>query len=1194
MMFKKALLTFAVAAWTLAGGSIHADDTDLYLDTTPSGQSPPLVMFSIDYRPNNLSSTVCQDLAVCEDLLIQPGYMPVQDEYTFFDLIRGAMNAVLDQVGGIRIGLMLNHAQGTGNSCTGPQPPGTQCTNGGYIAMGFRGIPGPQDDGFVSCTPFKGSGANLTLAQALESDTFAACDDGRAYFLRKMWNLPLNAVDGTGSISHSYQGKELFLELYRYLRGGPILNGHNGWESYDRSNPFYSETDGSPVDYLNEYGEPLPPGPAHPNDWNLDEDPRHADYEFATGINVLDGTEEYILDSDGFGQVVEGPDARIAWDDTPAPESNAVEDAAGINYISPLVEEDVCTKLYSVNLMFQVSNQEDDSDQVLVDDGIIPPRKKGRGAATSTFPDVISYMNDNDLAPGVAGDQLMTSYFLGADPFYKNLTMEKYASAGGTPAPLPLSESPEELIAILTRVLNEILSVSTTFVAASIPVNSFNRAEVLDQVVLALFQPNPNPADPYWFGNVKKLRLEGLGGTGIPRLVDVTGQPAIATDGRIANTALTFWTNDAYPDVLEADPDASEISGLDGRSVTRGGAGHKTPGFPDDTVGSPKSTNGVGRQVIYDGVISGKSLMLPLNANSETAADTAADFSRARVAAGQPQLTEAQTLKVIQAARGLDVYDDRPNDPDPVYDEAQPWIFGSALHSRPLLINYGARDGHDLQNPLIYVAVGTNDGMFRFIRNTLPDVSAGQKGIGHGREAWAFMPRATMNATEQTVRNEADMLPGASWNNAPNPPYGVDGSPVSYILDENGNGTVDGNDKAYVFFGLRRGGRNYYGLDVTNPENPELMWVIEGGQSPYENLGMTFSTPSVADVYDKSGNKVPGLVFGGGFDPAYDKWGTPAVANYGNSVYVVNALTGELIHEFDQDSHPDFLDPVPSPVAAVDLALSDGVFDRAYVGDLGGNVWRFNIPGNPERAKDDANWSMRLIASVGRRSTDGSDRRFFHRPDVVKSEDSAGPYDAIVIGTGNRAEPKDGVPTGADNYTYMFKDRDVSEVEPIPEVILPIQHDSTGLQDITACTIGGTPACTAPDLSLGWKLGLTASREKSLSTPLTIGGVVFFTTFIPPGTVAETGVCTPPEGSGRLYRVSLQTGNPLVNLDLPIDEQDPGSPDQRFDLLDSAGIPAEVVAIPPNRILRPDLRVEPVPLSTRWRTFWHLMESPGN
>ena len=42
--------------------------------------------------------------------------------------------------------------------------------------------------------------------------------------------------------------------------------------------------------------------------------------------------------------------------------------------------------------------------------------------------------------------------------------------------------------------------------------------------------------------------------------------------------------------------------------------------------------------------------------------------------------------------------------------------------------------------------------------------------------------------------------------------------------------------------------------------------------------------------------------------------------------------------------------------------------------------------------------------------------------------------------------------------------------------------------------------------------------------------------------------------------------------------------------LTSLGIPAEVVSVPPNKILRPDLQIDNIDATTRWRTFWYLQE----
>ena len=91
----------------------------------------------------------------------------------------------------------------------------------------------------------------------------------------------------------------------------------------------------------------------------------------------------------------------------------------------------------------------------------------------------------------------------------------------------------------------------------------------------------------------------------------------------------------------------------------------------------------------------------------------------------------------------------------------------------------------------------------------------------------------------------------------------------------------------------------------------------------------------------------------------------------------------------------------------------------------------------------------------------------------------------------------------------------------------------------------------------------------------------------------------PSEGAGRLYAVSLQTAASVINYDTSDDtdpEGDSGGDDaattknDRSTELISAGIPAEVVSIPPNKILRPDLQIDTVDVTTRWRTYWFLQE----
>ena len=819
------------------------------------------------------------------------------------------------------------------------------------------------------------------------------------------------------------------------------------------------------------------------------------------------------------------------------------------NYISPIDPKGACSKIYTVNVMFQVSNQDDDSDSAIEN----PISMGGFGSPQSEFPDVVQYLNDADLANGNYGTvadlddkQNVISYFI-VDKTKINTTTRGYARAGGTGVPLALTEDPEELVATLQEIFRQILSVSTTFVAASVPVNVFNRAEITDNVYIALFQVDEE-ARPYWVGNVKKLRLAGANDASSDGvLVDSTGTPAIAADGRIRFDALTDWT---LPNALPpADIDAGEVDGRDGRVVARGGAGQRVPGL---LSGNPQEANGLGgRTIYYDRT---PTSLASLNVDATTASSLVSDFGVS---------TAAEAAELIAYARGLDV-DDLDGDLDRL--EPREWLFGDALHSRPLPLNYGASGGYvNPANPAIYLAVATNDGLLRMIRNTTPG------GAQSGEEVWAFMPRRAMKH-----------------------PYTIDGAPVAFMLDRNFDGSIvssDG-DKVYLYVGMRRGGKAYYAFDITNPESPDLMWTIEKG-GDFAELGYTFSNPRVGLIKTANG-PTPVVMFAGGYDLNKDTRGVVGTDDSeGNAIYVVDAESGQLIWKAVRGSggsgsrvfeHPRLTDSIPSTLATGDTD-GDGFTDRIVVGDTGGNVWRADIHG-PDTSK----WKLSLLASLGRHTSGAmgmvSDRRFFHRPDLVPSKDADGMFDAVVIGSGNRPNPldMDGLTT---NFAFMIKDRHTAPGSGMDDNIQLLQ-----LGDVTSNCLQSTSPCTV-DLSKGWRLMLTEPGEKVLATPLTITGKVFFTTYLPQAGTGATA-CAPSEGAGRLYAVALQDATAVINYDTSDDDaSNPDQPSTRSDRsveLQSLGIPAEVVSVPPNKILRPDLQIDNLDATTRWRTFWYLAE----
>ena len=763
-----------------------------------------------------------------------------------------------------------------------------------------------------------------------------------------------------------------------------------------------------------------------------------------------------------------------------------------------------------------------------------------------TFPNVIQWLRDADLAdgtkgtaPDLDGKQNVTSYFI-VDPTKINTTTTAYATAGGTGVPLPLDQNPDNLVKTISDIFKQILSVSTTFVAASVPVNVFNRAEVVDNVYIALFQPDA-AARPYWNGNVKKLKVQGLNESN-PVLVDAAGQPAVAADGRLRFTAQTFWTNTAAlpaPDLNE-----NEVAGADGRAVHRGGAGQKIPGY---LSGGPGTVNsGTTRRIFYN---NGVPTLAALNADASTATALQADLGAA---------SSAVALELLKYARGLDVDD---LDGDSNVSEARPWIMADPLHSRPLPINYGARDGYSNTNQAIFIAVAGNDGLVHFIRNTTTG------GAESGEEVWAFMPKSVMGKLATLRTNAAGVAH----------PYLVDGSIVSYMDDADNNGTIEAGEKAYLFFGFGRGNRAYIGLDISDPVNPKLLWSITNSGN-FSELGYSLAEPRLIRVNTGSGVK-PALVLSGGYSLNKDtRPGVGTNDTYGNAIYVVDAATGALIWKAVGGSGTDsstvryegaLVDSISATPAVLD-SDGNGLHDRILVGDTGGNVWRADIAG-PDTSK----WKITLLAALGRHSTGtptkADDRRFHHRPDVVQGSDEDGAYDAVIIGSGDRQDPLDkgGI---ASNWMYMIKDRNIAPGSGQDTGLL---HDDLG--DVTdTCVIAGSD-CTA-DLGPGWRLALEYGGEKSLATPTTIGGTVYFTTYLPPGGSSST--CTPSEGNGRLYAVSFKNAAARNNYDITTEE------DERYTTLNAQGIPAEIVSLPPTSILRPDLTIERTGAPTRFQTYW--------
>ena len=486
---------------------------------------------------------------------------------------------------------------------------------------------------------------------------------------------------------------------------------------------------------------------------------------------------------------------------------------------------------------------------------------------------------------------------------------------------------------------------------------------------------------------------------------------------------------------------------------------------------------------------------------------------------------------VIDWVRGKDIFDvDADGSTTDEHNQ-----FGDPLHVRPTPVIYGG----SAAAPDMVVYVSTNDGMMHAID---PD---------NGSELWSFIPERLLDRLYDLY---TDTL-------SPQRQYGLDGEISIHIQNDDGLPGISGAERVLMFFGMRRGGYSLFAMDVTDRNDPQVEWILDDTDPDFADLGETWSKPVITKV-DINGTKKLVAIFGGGYHTSQDF--TNATDSGGNAVYMVDALTGALL--WSAGNHPghdlklnDLDYSIPATLKVLDLNL-DGLADRMYVGDMGGQVWRFDIfNGEPVSKLVEGG----TLATLGRRAAgfgdtdDGLDpthnRRFYATPDTVPVVTNTSVYLTVNLGSGYRAHPNDVTSTEND----FFSVRDFNVFNQLksndPSYSTPILR--TDLVDITADVT--TPVDpNAP----GWRLRMVESAgEKVLSPSNTFENTVYFTSFAP-GAIANA--CVGQGGLNRLYAVDVRTGAPTHDYDTTVN--DPLlDEDDRFKQLAQVGIAPEPVLLFP-------------------------------
>ncbi len=189
--------------------------------------------------------------------------------------------------------------------------------------------------------------------------------------------------------------------------------------------------------------------------------------------------------------------------------------------------------------------------------------------------------------------------------------------------------------------------------------------------------------------------------------------------------------------------------------------------------------------------------------------------------------------------------------------------------------------------------------------------------------------------------------------------------------------------------------------------------------------------------------------------------------------FVVDLSNGNILWSFTkgssdtQTTSTQMTYVVPASPAIVDTD-NDGFIDTAYVGDLGGNMWRLKFCTQADTSScNTGNWSGGLLFQAS------SGRPIYYAATVARDASSLW----VFWGTGDKENP---LSTSGPDTFFGVKDNDRTTT-----------YNISNLQDIS------TEGTIYSGTSSGWYINLAGAGEKVLADPTVFGGIVLFTTYTP-------------------------------------------------------------------------------------------------
>ncbi len=390
-----------------------------------------------------------------------------------------------------------------------------------------------------------------------------------------------------------------------------------------------------------------------------------------------------------------------------------------------------------------------------------------------------------------------------------------------------------------------------------------------------------------------------------------------------------------------------------------------------------------------------------------------------------------------------------------------------------------------------------------------------------GSELWAYIPGLILNQRD-AVTGSSKLVNLSSKSYAHE--YFVNGTPASGDIDfgNTSTGVTTPNWHSILVGGLRKGGRGYYALDVTDPNAVDeaalaakVMWEFPNASTPASakaNMGYSYATPLITKTVANGWVVIIPSGINNGTNPG-DSGGDGL-----GHLFVLDAKTGELLKDISTGVGSTTTPSNLSEISGwVDNVAVDNTVTQVYGTDMLGNVWRFDVSD-----KSMANWKSTLLATLV--DSVGQSQAITTVPELALINGKR----IVYVGTGQYLSGADipavpavaGLPNTQVQTMYSLID-DMSIPAAGSAVIFPLRTNLTQQLIVaggTTRTVNAVPLATTK----GWYVDLTVAGslgERIITAPAIANTTLIFTTNVP----NSADPCS-PGGSSWLYSLNYATG----------------------------------------------------------------------